>query len=72
MQAYPIEGPVDGDDRTDQVAARHRAEHTRVARLVAVVTHDEVPALRDAERHPAPMSRLSFSMYGSSSRLPSM
>src|SRR3954453_16174577 len=52
----PVRRPVGHDHRPDQVLARDRAPHARVARVAAVVAHHEVLTLRDvplAGRAPA-------------------
>src|ERR671923_2264060 len=43
---------VDREDLPDQVAARQGAPHPRVARLCAVVAHDEVAVVRNLQRRP--------------------
>src|SRR5215470_11968197 len=42
----PVRRPVGGEHLADQVLARHGAPAPRVARLAAVVAHEEVVALR--------------------------
>src|SRR5437762_2132263 len=46
-ESNPVRGPVDEEDRADQLVARHRAPRTGVARLGAVVAHHEIAARFD-------------------------
>src|SRR5258706_14121477 len=47
----PLRRPVSRDHLADQVPARYRAPSARVARLAAVVSHEEVMALFDSPAH---------------------
>src|SRR6266566_2771804 len=49
-KADSLRRPVDGEDLADDVLARHRAPLARVARLDAVVAHEEVHAGGDVVR----------------------
>src|SRR4051794_16367186 len=46
VQREPVRRPVGREDLADQLLARNRAPAARVARLIAVVAHEEVLALR--------------------------
>src|SRR5512133_2464799 len=47
-EADSVRRPVGGEDRANQVLARHRAPAPRVARVAAVVAHEEIVAGRHA------------------------
>src|SRR6266511_2921741 len=50
VEREPVGRPVGGEDLPDQVLARDGAPAARVARLAAVVAHEEVVALLDLPR----------------------